>query len=81
MSKRYIPNAWDTHGDTYYVAQDNPNASDHNPGTEELPFKTISAAAAKARGYDQVLIDQGVYREQVPIIKHGSPWDPQSLLL
>ncbi len=81
MAKRYIPNAWETHGDTYHVAQNHPKASDDNPGTEKLPFKTISAAARKARDYDQVLIDEGLYREQVPIIKHGSPWDPQSLLL
>ena len=69
MSKRYIPNAWETIGKTYHVAQNHPKASDDNPGTEELPFKTISAAAGKGRDYDQVLIDEGVYREQVPIIK------------
>jgi len=81
MPKRYIPNAWETHGDIYHVAQNNPNASDDNPGTEELPFKTISAAAARARDFDQILIDEGVYREQVPIIKHGIPWEANSLLL
>lgn len=81
MSKRYIPNAWETHGDVYHVAQKNPNAADDNPGTEELPFTTISAAAAKARDFDQILIDEGVYREQVPITGHGYPWEANSLLL
>ena len=81
MARRYIPNAWEQVGDTYYVAQKQANASDDNPGTEELPFKTISAAAAKARDFDQVLIGEGVYREQVPIVGHGSPWEANSHLV
>lgn len=81
MVKRYIPNAWETHGDIYHVAQKCANASDDNPGTKELPFKTISAAAAKARDFDEILIDEGVYREQVPISGHGIPWEANSLLL
>jgi|GEM_PF-2087870 hypothetical protein len=39
--KPYIPNAWETHGDTYHVAQNCAHASDDNPGTESLPLKTI----------------------------------------
>ena len=81
MARRYIPNAWEQVGDTYYVAQKQANASDDNPGTEELPFKTISAAAGEARDFDQVLIDEGVYREQVPITGHGIPWEARSHLL
>ena len=81
MAKRYIPNAWETHGTTYHVAQNHPKASDDNPGTEGFPFKTISAAAGKVKDFDQILIDEGVYREQVPITGHGYPWEPNSLLL
>lgn len=79
--KPYIPNAWETHGETYHVAQNCAHASDDNPGTESLPLKTISAATARARDFDQILIDEGVYREQVPITRHGTPWEANSLLL
>ena len=58
----YIPNAWASLGNIYHVAQDHPQASDENPGTTELPFKTISAGAAVACEYDRVLIDEGIYR-------------------
>ena len=81
MARRYIPNAWERVGDTYYVAQKQVNASDDNPGTRELPLKTVSAAAAKAREFDEILIDEGVYREQVPIIRHGIIWEASSHLL
>ncbi len=53
----YIPTAWPSLGKTYYVSQGHPDASDKNPGTEALPFKTISAAAKVADMYDKVLID------------------------
>ena len=79
--KMYVPNAWESHGKTYHVAQNHPKASDKNPGTQELPFKTISAAAALVDAYDTVLIDQGIYRETVTIHKHGSLYNPRSLIL
>ena len=80
MVRRYIPNAWETHGDIYHVAQKCENASDDNPGTEELPFKAISAAAAKVKEFDRVMIDEGIYREQVPITGHGHPYEPLTLV-
>ena len=49
--KPYIPNAWETHGDTYHVAQNCAHASDDNPGTESLPLKTISAATPLTRDF------------------------------
>ena len=81
MAREYIPNAWEQLGDIFYVAQKHFKASDDNPGTESLPLKTISAGAGKARDFDQVLIDEGVYREQVPIIGNGIPWEAESHLL
>ncbi len=71
MARPYIPNAWPALGTTYYVAQSHPGASDTNPGAAERPFKTITAAAAVARAYDRVIIDEGVYREQVPVLHEG----------
>lgn len=77
----YIPNAWASLGNIYHVAQDHPQASDENPGTTELPFKTISAGAAVACEYDRVLIDEGIYREQVPLLRHGHAYYPSSWIV
>ena len=33
------------HGATYYVAQEAPDASDDNPGSEDKPWKTLTHAA------------------------------------
>ncbi len=67
----YFPNAPESMGKKYYVAQNAPNASDDNAGTEELPFKTISKAASVVDVSDEVIIEEGTYREEVPIIRHG----------
>lgn len=50
---------------TYYVDQKLPVASDDNPGTQDKPFKTVSAAAAVAKAGDKVVVRPGVYRERV----------------
>ena len=82
MTRPYLPNAWASCGRTYCVAQQHPRSSDKNPGTESLPFKTISAAAKVADTYDRVVIDEGVYREQVSILRHGyGIGQPRSLIL
>lgn len=49
----------------YYVDQANPLASDTNSGSEEKPFKTISAAAKILKAGEKVIIKKGIYREQV----------------
>ena len=77
----YIPNAWPSLGETYYVAQGHPEASDDNPGSEALPFKTISAAARVVRDYDRAVIDEGVYREQVPLAREGRRNLPDSWIV
>ena len=47
----------------YYVAARERAASDSGPGTEALPFKTITKACEVAKAGDTVYIKQGVYRE------------------
>ena len=47
----------------YYVAARDRAASDSRPGTEALPFKTITKACEVAKAGDTVYIKQGVYRE------------------
>lgn len=50
---------------TYVVAQKHPRASDDNPGSAELPLKTINEAAQRVKPGERVLIYAGVYRETV----------------
>ena len=45
----------------YYVDQNHPKASDENPGTEELPWKTIQKAADTLVAGDIVLVKSGIY--------------------
>jgi len=57
---------------TYYVDNAHPQASDNNPGTEALPWKTIQHAAGVAVAGDTVLIKSGVYPERVAPAHSGS---------
>jgi hypothetical protein len=52
-------------GRQYVVAQNAPNASDRNLGTEQFPWKTISVAAQSLLPGDTVTIHAGVYRELI----------------
>ena len=45
----------------YYVDGSNPNASDSNPGTEALPWKTITKASRTLVAGDTVYIKAGTY--------------------
>jgi hypothetical protein len=56
----------------YHVAQRHPKASDDNPGTEKLPFKTIGRAAAILKPREKVVVHAGVYRECVSPARGGS---------
>jgi hypothetical protein len=47
----------------YYVAVNDPNATDDGPGSEARPFKTLKKACAVARAGDTVAIRAGTYRE------------------
>jgi hypothetical protein len=61
---------------TYRVSQHDPKATDDGPGTLEQPWKTISKAAQYAGPGDRVLLDGGVYREQVVIKTSGTAEQP-----
>ncbi len=50
---------------TYYVNQNDNNASDENDGSFSNPFKTINKAAQILRAGERVIISSGVYRESV----------------
>ena len=65
-----------TPSNTYYVDTNNPNASDNNPGTEALPFKTIQRAANLVGPGDTVLVKGGIYTETVRIRANGTPSQP-----
>jgi hypothetical protein len=56
----------------YWVDTDNPSASDRGPGSESIPFKTISRAAKDLKPGDNVLVRPGVYREEVQIRASGT---------
>ena len=62
---------------TLYVNQAHSQASDQNPGSQALPFKTIAQATsvAVANNKNQVgtkiLIGAGTYRESISMLKNG----------
>ena len=60
---------------TYYVDNGNPNAADSNEGTQERPFRTISKAAEVLQPGERVVVNSGVYREQVKPQRGGSGAD------
>ncbi len=63
-------------GNTYYVEQQNPVASDKNEGTQDAPFKTLAKAAEKAEAGDRVIIGSGTYREVLTPKNSGSATAP-----
>lgn len=61
---------------TFFVAQRNPKAGDNGPGSPAQPWKTIGAAAAKAKAGDTVFIGDGIYRELVRFTNNGTAEQP-----
>jgi hypothetical protein len=51
-------------------------AADSNPGTQDKPFKTISAGTVVLRAGDTLLIHPGVYRETVRLKESGTAESP-----
>jgi len=56
-------------GNTYYVAT---NGNDNNPGTSELPWRTIQKAASTLAAGHTVYVRAGTYHEQVRPQDSGS---------
>jgi parallel beta-helix repeat protein len=56
----------------YCVDANDPHASDSNPGTFALPFRTIGKAASLVKGGDTVFVKAGVYRETVILSRSGT---------
>jgi hypothetical protein len=62
---------------TLYVTVSHPQASDRNPGSQALPFKTIAQAASVAIANNKnqvgtkILIGAGTYRESLSLLKNG----------
>jgi hypothetical protein len=81
MNETYLPNAWGRVGRIWHVAQHHPNACDESDGAPEAPFKTISAAARRVDEYDTVTIDEGIYREEVELPRHGHRFYPESMVI
>jgi len=60
----------------YFVDVNSPKASDANPGTADLPLKTINRAAQLVQPGDMVVVKAGVYREHVRLVRSGKPGAP-----
>jgi hypothetical protein len=58
---------------TLVVAGGHPQAADTNAGTADKPFRTISAAVAKAQAGDTVVVMPGRYPEEVKIDNERHP--------
>ncbi len=58
--------------ETFYVNQSHPKACDDNPGTKDLPFKTINRAAQILQPGQRVVVSPGVYREWVRPARGGT---------
>lgn len=61
---------------TLHVDKSNARADDAGEGDASRPFRTISAAAAKAMPGDTVYVHPGVYREHVAPARGGMPDNP-----
>ena len=64
----------------YVVDQAVPGAADTNPGTEEMPFKTVQHAADVARPGDTVYVMAGRYDERVKVTRGGTKGNPVAFL-
>jgi hypothetical protein len=56
-------------GNVYYVST---SGNDHNPGTWDLPWRTINQAAREVTAGDIVYVRGGIYREAVNVKSSGT---------
>ena len=61
---------------TYVVDRAAPDAADTNPGTEEMPFKTVQHAADVAKPGDTVYVMAGKYDERIRVKAGGTKGRP-----
>jgi hypothetical protein len=61
---------------TYVVDPAAPGAADTNPGTEQMPFKTVQHAADAAKPGDTVYVMAGKYDERVKVKAGGAEGKP-----
>ena len=61
---------------TYIVDQAAPGAADTNPGTEQMPFKTVQYAADVAGPGDIVYVMEGRYDERIKVKTGGTEGKP-----
>ena len=58
---------------TFYVDGSNPGASDTGPGSEAIPYRTITTAVNKTGGPGTtIIVKPSVYREQVTVSASGA---------
>jgi hypothetical protein len=63
----------------YIVDQAAPGSADTNPGTEQLPFKTVQHAADLVRPGDNIFVMAGKYDERVHVRASGAQGQPITL--
>jgi parallel beta-helix repeat protein len=68
-----FPAAWAA---DYYVDKNNKSASDSNPGTADMPWKTIQRGANVAKAGDTVFVKKGIYYEWVDVKNSGEAGKP-----
>jgi hypothetical protein len=75
-----VSGAASTWATVYHVSQ-SPKAADNNPGSEAAPWRTIkrAATAKELKPGDTVLVNAGIYREQVEVTVSGEPGRPITL--
>ncbi len=64
---------------TWYVDQNNVNATDSGPGTQTTPYKTINKGTSVAVAGDTVLVNAGRYYEWVGFAHGGTSGNPITL--
>lgn len=80
MGLLFLFSALAGYGAVYVVDMQNPRASDDNPGTSELPFKTINKSAQIVEPGDIVIVKRGIYREHIRLSRSGKPGAPITFL-
>ena len=60
---------------TYYVARQDPKASDQNAGSQDAPWKTLTHGLVSIKNGDTLLVRKGVYREEIVLPRKEWNWE------